>query len=232
VSHLSENDIAGYLDADLSGEELLRVEQHLDACADCRAELVSVARLLQDRQPARSGSELPADRLHDPAAGRPAREPRAGDRAGVEGPAAAPPPRRRAWLRPAGAAGLLAAAALAALILVDGDGSPAGEPARPDQQRFGEETLAVLQTHAPADGSVVSRDELRFTWADHGTASYRISLTREDGGLAWTQTVADTSVVLPPEVELPPGRTLFWYVDAIGTGIVARTGVKSFVVAP
>jgi putative zinc finger protein len=45
--HLSDAEIAGYLDRDLSPEERRRVETHVDECAACRGELVSVSRITQ-----------------------------------------------------------------------------------------------------------------------------------------------------------------------------------------
>lgn len=55
LRHLAESDIAGYLDQDLSPDERKRVTEHLEACDDCRSEIVATARVLgQDwsRQPA------------------------------------------------------------------------------------------------------------------------------------------------------------------------------------
>lgn len=44
-AHLSVDDVAAYLDRQLSGPARARVEGHLAACAECRGEVVSVARL-------------------------------------------------------------------------------------------------------------------------------------------------------------------------------------------
>jgi anti-sigma factor RsiW len=40
-----------------------------------------------------------------------------------------------------------------------------------------------------------------------------------------------TTAVPPAAVESPAGRTLFFHVDAVAAGIVARTGVRSFTMA-
>ena len=45
LGHVSESDLAGYLDNDLSPADRRRVEAHLDACAQCRLELIDVRRL-------------------------------------------------------------------------------------------------------------------------------------------------------------------------------------------
>lgn len=129
-----------------------------------------------------------------------------------------------------GVAGLAAAAAVAALLLVPGT-DPFVEDGR-DRERFGTEGVAPLQTHAPTDAGVVDRDDLRFAWADHGTDSYRLTITAEDGGLVWSVTLADTLATPPASLQLEPGARFFWYVDAMSAGVVARSGVRSFTVTP
>jgi hypothetical protein len=58
--HLTDADLAGFLDRDLTPDERRRVEIHIDHCAVCRAELVAVSRITQP----------------DSAQGRPATNPR------------------------------------------------------------------------------------------------------------------------------------------------------------
>lgn len=45
-SHLTEFEVAAYVGHDLSDADRRRVELHLDACADCRAELIAVHELV------------------------------------------------------------------------------------------------------------------------------------------------------------------------------------------
>jgi hypothetical protein len=199
LSHLTESELAGYLDHDLSPEERRRVAQHLDACDVCRAEVVETSRLLaQDMDP--------------------------------EAPAPAVPAVRRRW-RDRGMVGLATAAVLAAILLVRPGGIPPGQEAV-DRERFVTEGVDRLVAHAPPEDGTVGRDDLRFTWADRGTGSYRITITAEDGRLVWSQSLADTTVVPPSTLDLAPGERFFWYVDAISAGVVARSGAHSFVVTP
>jgi anti-sigma factor RsiW len=45
MTHLSPEALAGYLDADLSGEEQMQVELHLASCPVCREELAEVRQI-------------------------------------------------------------------------------------------------------------------------------------------------------------------------------------------
>jgi hypothetical protein len=206
LRHLTEGELAGYLDRDLSATERQGVERHLDGCDECRAELVAVAGLVDGWNADDTRSE-PA-----PAVAR-------------------RPPGRRAWRGPMGLVGLAAAAALAALLLVVPGPEPFAEHGL-DRERLSTEGVAPLRTHAPSDGGAVGRDDLRFAWADHGTDSYRLTITAEDGGLVWSVTLADTLVAPPGSLHLEPGARFFWYVDAMSAGVVARSGVRSFTVTP
>jgi hypothetical protein len=205
LRHLTEGELAGYLDRDLSATERQSAERHLDACDECRAELVAVAGLVDGWNA--------GDTRNEPAPAVPGRL-----------------PKRRSRRGSMGLAGLAAAAAVAALLLVPGT-DPFVEDGR-DRERFGTEGVAPLQTHAPTDAGVVDRDDLRFAWADHGTDSYRLTITAEDGGLVWSVTLADTLATPPGSLHLEPGARFFWYVDAMGAGVVARSGVRSFTVTP
>lgn len=206
MPHLTESELAGYLDRDLSATERQSVERHLDGCDECRAELVAVAGLVEGWNAGDTRSE-PAPSV------------------------SGPPPRRRSWRGPMGLVGLAAAAALAALLLVVPGQEPFAEH-RLDLDRFGTEGVAPLRTHAPSDGGAVGREDLRFAWADHDTDSYRLTIAADDGGLVWSVTLADTLATPPASLHLEPGARFFWYVDAMSAGVVARSGVRSFTVTP
>lgn len=53
LNHLSERDIAAYLDQSLDSDERRRVDRHLDGCRECRAELIAVLRLAPAGAPRR-----------------------------------------------------------------------------------------------------------------------------------------------------------------------------------
>ena len=50
TNHLTESDIAGYLDQDLDADARRRIEAHLDRCAECRSELIETRRLANGKQ--------------------------------------------------------------------------------------------------------------------------------------------------------------------------------------
>jgi anti-sigma factor RsiW len=135
--------------------------------------------------------------------------------------------RRRRWALPAGLGGL-AAAGLAGILVWSGQGMN-GDPM---EERLGDEGAPRIEVHSPPPGAVIARDSLRFSWTDQGTVAYRVTLSAEDGALLWSASIADTLVVPPGTIDLPSGETLYWYVDAIGAGVVARSRAQPFRIVP
>jgi hypothetical protein len=213
MGHLTDSELAGFLDGDLTDADRARVGAHLEACDACRVEAVEVTRLMQDA-PAAGSATSSVPQVHG---------------APVHGDTVKPTRWRTRWAAPAGIAGVAAAAGLAILLLWPAASSLNDHPM---DQRFGTEGLARLETHTPAPDAVVRREDVRFSWSGHETASYRIALTAADGGLLWSTTLADTVAVPPADLELPAGETFIWYVDAIDIGVVARTGAHRFSITP
>ena len=127
------------------------------------------------------------------------------------------------------------AAAAAALLMV---GVPLArtwnvEANQPAVARTPEERSGGLSVVAPLpDASVASGTSPRFVWhaADPGSR-FTLTLVDDGGAALWTIETGDTSVALPPDVSLSPGRTYFWYVDALGTdGRSLTSGATRFVV--
>jgi hypothetical protein len=216
--HLTESDLAGFLDGELDEGAQTRVERHLDACDECRAELVAVARLLEPPAAQQLGdiSDLEAASGIDTGA----------PRAAGSGSARA----RRRWRFGTAAGGLAAAAAVALLVLVPPGGDPYGGTVV-ERERFVEDDRAVLPVHAPADGTALPHGGVTFVWGGAGADTYRLTVTTEDGGVAWSHVTADTLAAAPADAPIEPGGTYFWYVDALHGGIVARSEVRSFTVA-
>lgn len=121
--------------------------------------------------------------------------------------------------------GLAAAAALA--IWVGGTGRA---PQTPADHIRGPGAPSVLQLDAvhPADGSILG--DSGFVWrAVKDAVTYRLTITDDAGDEMWSQTMSDTSLLRPANAELVPGRTYFWYVDALRSdGVSATSGVRRF----
>jgi hypothetical protein len=200
-SHLSEADLAGFLDRDLAAAERRRVVAHLDECAACRRDLVEM------RQMVDSYSGPP-----DAAA-----------------PAEAPVRPRRAWrvglattLAAAGVAGLLFVRRPAAVEPPDADRArevPATGPAG------GSARIAVL---SPPESATIPPHDAAFTWRSTGADLYRFALLTQSGEPVWTHETSDTTLSMPATVPVRAGESYFWRVDAIADGISATTGVRTF----
>jgi hypothetical protein len=72
-----------------------------------------------------------------------------------------------------------------------------------------------IALHAPPE-SVTDLDSTRFVWATLPAANtYELELLDDAGNLIWTQTLSDTSAVLPDSVRLVSGRSYGWRVVAV-----------------
>lgn len=212
--HLTEREIAGFLDRDLVAAERRVVEEHLDRCAGCRRELAAVARLVDS--PA-GIAERGAYGAGLPPAAEPAGERSAGRAAGR---------RRRSWAAPVAA---LAAAAVAAILLVgpDPDPTPTAPVIRAPARADVNARPGGIEVASPAERIQASGAPVAFVWRPSGaTDIYRFSLLAEGGEPIWSAETADTTVSLPASATLEPGRTYFWRVDAIADGVVLTTGVR------
>lgn len=183
--HLSEQEIAAYLDGTLASGPKAAAELHLANCAECRTELTSTGGLV----------------------------------------ASLPPPRKRvrSWWWIAGAA---AAAALAIAVVPRERGVTEQQPI---ERRIAGDASVGVRAVWPSEGAVVAREQLQFVWRRDDDASYRVTLTDSVGGTLWSGTTGDTTLVLPPEVEVRAGASLHWYVDALRLdGTAGATGPVAF----
>lgn len=137
---------------------------------------------------------------------------------------------RRRWLIPS-----LATAAAAALLLIVVRAGDVDDPGGTRFREFGEaEALPAIEAVSPAPEAVLPPGEESFTWRAAGAdAFYRLTVATEEGGVVWREETADTSASLPADIRLAPGRTYYWFVDALlPDGREATTGVRRFRAAP
>jgi hypothetical protein len=137
-------------------------------------------------------------------------------------------PRRRVWYVAAG----LAAAALAGLLLfapASNESGPAGPVLRGPTMDVPAGTSAV-QIVQPGEGATLAADDVRFTWrAAAPGASYRVTVTDQNGDVVWSASTADTAASLPPDSVLSREQAYFWYVDALmPDGTSTSSGVHEF----
>jgi len=95
-------------------------------------------------------------------------------------------------------------------------------------------TTLGIEVVAPLDGSTLARDDVVFMWHSAALdASYRLTVTRRDGHVAWSATLSDTTAEVPTSEVLQPGQSYMWYVDALlPDGQSTTTGVKIFSTLP
>lgn len=123
--------------------------------------------------------------------------------------------KRRRLILPMG----LAAAAAAILLftpLVRQPAPPMEGILRGSEEASQREAVQFIEVLAPEPEAVIPRDSLLFRWADVGPGVlYRLTVTDELGDPVWSGETEQTSLALPPEVELQPGMSFIWFLDAL-----------------
>jgi anti-sigma factor RsiW len=200
-AHLSDSELAGFVDNRLDQAARHLAMAHLDACAECRAELIAITNL------ARGAAVSSSQRLTGSSSHRLIVS---------------------SWRRGRGlvvaSVGALAAG-LAGIMLYRGTVDP-GEPADTVRAPVIASTESPrIVAVAPRDGASLQRQADRvFTWQSYDSDNYRFVILQEDGTPLWSLDTHDTSLVLPADVSLRPGGTYFWRVDAHADGITASSG--------
>jgi hypothetical protein len=76
------------------------------------------------------------------------------------------------------------------------------------------DAVSPIAAIAPADGSELSTPR-RLVWRSAGLkASYIVTVQDTSGTMLWSQSLADTAVIIPASVLLGSGNRYFWSVDA------------------
>lgn len=111
---------------------------------------------------------------------------------------------------------------------------PVEDTVRAGGEAEGADGVPSIQVLSPADWDTVGRDAILFAWAGQaGSPLYRLTLTDAGGRALWVQDTTNTTLTLPVSVTLAPGRTYFWYVDALDSaGRSLTTGTRRFSTAP
>lgn len=136
--------------------------------------------------------------------------------------------RNRRWLF----AVPVAAAAAVVFLLVAPPSQDSLDEGRP--VRAGSEGGQRVEVVAPANDSSIAADSISFIWRDVGdVAQYSLRVTDTTGDVVVSETSSDTVLVLATRQHFRPGRTYFWFVDALfGDGESATTGIRRFKIPP
>lgn len=203
--HPSEGELAAYLDGELTDDERSRLDVHLEQCDACRQAITDTVQVL----------DAPGDAVHRPsvvAGGGRTRN-------------------RIRWMT----VGVALAASVAAVIVArrapeaSTDVEGRTRAATPSIQL---ERTPILGVVAPVDGASRVGQQPTFSWRGADAGRYSFRLLAEDGVPIWSYETTDTTLTLPPDLELERGRSYFWRVDALAAGIVASTRAQRFSVQP
>jgi len=123
-------------------------------------------------------------------------------------------------------------ATAAALVLVVSRIPRTPDAARLRGQLLPTSTSAPLLAYGPIGEQTTA--VRRFVWSPAvGALSYRLTVTRSDGTVFWSTSVADTSATLPDSLVLAKAPRYVWVVDAIlRDGKTRSTGLHEFSASP
>lgn len=196
MQHLTPSELAAYVDRTLANAERLTLEDHLEKCAECRAEVIAVRRASVTYDSRGSAGVQIVQRSTAPISRR---------------------------LRTAAGAGALAASVLMLLVIRQSRiRPPRGDEVRATSGVS--DTRAVVSAVAPVEGAVVSKFAPVFRWHATNADAYRFTLLTESGEVVWSREIDDTVITLPAGVALRQDSVYFWHVDALRDGVGASTG--------
>lgn len=142
---------------------------------------------------------------------------------------------RRLLRSPVRTRGFLVASLAAAAVLVVAVFMPRSHSEPTDLERDADPGAGpAIVVVSPAAGHPVRRAGLSFTWrSQSGDPRFRFTIADARGEKLWSQDTGDTTIALPDSLQLVPGATYFWYVDALDTaGLAVSTGPRALRVAP
>jgi hypothetical protein len=199
--HLTESELSGYLDDDLSAAEIQRVRLHVESCPECREALVDVMRAVDSFEPG-------TDTVPTPARVRTFR-------------------RRWSWL---GVAAVAASIAVLMIQSRDNARLPGREvPMQRSGATGGRKVIPVLSPTENA--IVPSAGLSFLWRGNGSSADlYHLTLLNESGEPLWQFETRDTAAVLPARITLQSKTPYFWRVDGIANGIVATSGAHRFLI--
>jgi hypothetical protein len=127
----------------------------------------------------------------------------------------------------------VAAAAVAAAVLLiavpvvrdEAEGPPTLRAPKAATER---EALGGIAVVSPQGGTPIERTVLTFAWESVAPgASYRVTMTDSAGVQIWAAETDQTRMSAPSDLDLEPGASYLWFVDAVlPDGSTATSGVQ------
>ncbi|MEK9136395.1 MAG: hypothetical protein AAB393_04680 [Bacteroidota bacterium] len=194
--HLTENEIALYIEDRLSPDAREKVEGHLADCSLCVEQVAALARL--DEMLA--GTADPAldtnvVRKAEEIVGEPFRQPTA---------------KMTSFWSPV-------RYAIAAVLVVSVGIAYYFTTTPIETERFRSDAHVPSSfILSPEDGATIPQEGLRFSWTAIPSAiTYRLTLHELDGEVVWTIATKETSLTVAPTVALQTGNKYLWRVEAL-----------------
>lgn len=209
-THLTEDEVASYIDGRLPSEERREIEAHMAECPPCSTR-VAEAQALVDNLSDQTAPPLDPD-VH-----------RNAEQLGTA---------REKETASLGLSRSVVAAALVLVLAIGGVGYWQMRGLNSAQLRSPAETT-VLTAREPADGASVS-DRPVFACAPVSNAlTYRVTLYAQDGSVLWEADSTATRLPLPSSVPLGSGQTYLWRMGALRSdGTTLRSSLRTFTYAP
>jgi len=211
--HLTEYDIASYLDRKGEPAERLRVEQHLSDCSACATAFASAIRILQAVEKTEP-PELP-DSVFRKAVGI------------LSG--------RKTRFFPMVRISLPVRYAFAALLVATVSWWISSSGRQDPPSRFRSTSpIPTVELRSPADNGVLSSLPVQFRWEPvPNTLRYRLILFDEEGRRLWQGESVEHHLDAPPTVVFEGGKMYLWTIEAVlSNGLTITSNLSSFRYAP
>jgi hypothetical protein len=193
--HLTESDIALFVEGISAENDRRRIEHHLAQCASCVEQVAALVKL-------RDVPEVPL-RLDEATVQRAERFGKRSSLLSFLLTDHGAPFVRYAFVSMLIVAGI----AIPYFLFFSGDDS---------RQFRSPDVASPVPMMSPADGAGVSVADLVFRWSSvAGSLTYRFTLSELSGKELWSTTLRDTSVVLPPFIAIHAGNRYLWRVEVV-----------------
>lgn len=211
--HLTEYDIASYLERKGVPEQRLRMEQHLADCAACAADLAAAVRVLNSIGKA-DPPELPGPIFREALGARAQKKP---------------------WSLNFFRSSSPFRYALAGILVASVGWWVVTSNRREQPSKFRSSSSSpTVELILPPDEAVIAAIPVRFQWQPSSNAlQYRLTLFDDEGTRIWQGESAENHLTAPATVAFEAGKIYLWTIEAIlSNGLTLTSNLSSFRYAP